>query len=107
VHVPETGDEVRAAGVDIGGSVAWITRGFAGADVEDSILLDDDDLVRTNLAGADVHDVGVCDDHGVLQGPVSGSKGRAHERNQKDNRSQRDEQRAKTHVQILVRDTGR
>src|SRR5215472_2413965 len=108
VHVPETGDEVRAAGVDVGGSVAWIMRGFAGAGVEDSILLDDDDLVRTNLAGADVHDVGVRDDHSVLQGPALGGKGQAHERNQKDHRSQkRKEQRAKTHLQILVRDTGR
>jgi hypothetical protein len=37
-----------------------------------------------------------------------GSKGQAQERHQKDHRSQkREDQRAKTHVQILVRDTGR
>ena len=70
VHIPEAGNEVSAASVDVGRSIAGIASGFAWAGVEDFVSLDYDDLIGVNLAGADVDDVSVSDDDVVLEGPM-------------------------------------
>lgn len=66
MHVPETGDEVLAVGVD---DFSGFEIGFRGGDdAGDAVVVDDHGGVGLGLAGKGVDDGGVRDDQGLCVG---------------------------------------